>query len=113
MLLTRSQRAVSEPLEPRRPRAPLAGAWLTALLALVGSLAAAPSAAESAAAPVQAPHADAVLVGGSGLYVSSVLFDFRFPPRDEELRARLEAELDERGPGSLYARLRELDPATA
>ncbi|TQM34780.1 tRNA (adenosine(37)-N6)-dimethylallyltransferase MiaA [Microbacterium kyungheense] len=57
--------------------------------------------------------ADAILVGGSGLYVSSVLFDFRFPPRDEAVRARLEAELDEHGPGALYARLREADPATA
>src|SRR5690606_7286348 len=36
---------------------------------------------------------DAILVGGSGLYVSSVLFDFRFPPHDDVLRARLEADL--------------------
>ncbi|WP_374113685.1 tRNA (adenosine(37)-N6)-dimethylallyltransferase MiaA [Microbacterium sp. zg.Y909] len=57
--------------------------------------------------------ADAILVGGSGLYVSSVLFDFRFPPRDEAVRARLEATLDAEGPGALYARLRELDPVTA
>jgi tRNA dimethylallyltransferase len=57
--------------------------------------------------------AHAILVGGSGLYVSSVLFDFRFPPRDEELRARLEAELEREGPGVLFARLREADPATA
>jgi tRNA dimethylallyltransferase len=56
---------------------------------------------------------DAILVGGSGLYVSSVLFDFRFPPHDDVLRAELEAELAERGPGVLFARLRELDPATA
>lgn len=56
---------------------------------------------------------DAVLVGGSGLYVSSVLFDFRFPPRDEALRASLEADLDRDGAGALFARLRELDPATA
>lgn len=55
----------------------------------------------------------AVLVGGSGLYVSSVLFDFRFPPRDEELRARLEADLEQHGPGVLFERLRALDPATA
>ena len=41
----------------------------------------------------------AILVGGSGLYVSSVLFDFRFPPRDEAVRARLEAELEAVGPG--------------
>ncbi|MDW4573096.1 tRNA (adenosine(37)-N6)-dimethylallyltransferase MiaA [Microbacterium sp. M3] len=70
-------------------------------------------AARAAITGIHARGADAVLVGGSGLYVSSVLFDFRFPPRDEERRAALEAELDERGPGALYARLRELDPATA
>ncbi|WP_106813593.1 tRNA (adenosine(37)-N6)-dimethylallyltransferase MiaA [Microbacterium timonense] len=57
--------------------------------------------------------ADAVLVGGSGLYVSSVLFDFRFPPRDESLRAGLEAELERHGPGALFERLRRIDPATA
>lgn len=57
--------------------------------------------------------ADAILVGGSGLYVSSVLWDFRFPPRDEALRARLEAELEAAGAGALYARLRAADPAAA
>lgn len=64
-------------------------------------------------AEIHARGADAVLVGGSGLYVSSVLFDFRFPPRDADVRSRLEAELDQRGPGSLYARLQEMDAATA
>ncbi|WP_214465983.1 tRNA (adenosine(37)-N6)-dimethylallyltransferase MiaA [Microbacterium flavescens] len=62
---------------------------------------------------IHARGADAILVGGSGLYVSSVLFDFRFPPRDAAVRARLEAELDADGPGALFARLRALDPATA
>jgi hypothetical protein len=65
MQLTRSQRAVSEPLPRRRHGAPHAGAWLSALVALVGSLAAGPSAAESAAAPALAPPAEAVLVGSS------------------------------------------------
>ncbi|MBO1902098.1 tRNA (adenosine(37)-N6)-dimethylallyltransferase MiaA [Leucobacter weissii] len=55
----------------------------------------------------------AVLVGGSGLYVSSVLFDFRFPPRDEALRAGLEAELAAHGVAPLLERLRALDAATA
>lgn len=62
---------------------------------------------------ILARGADAILVGGSGLYVSSVLYDFRFPPRDDALRAQLEQELAERGPGSLLSRLRALDPATA
>lgn len=54
-----------------------------------------------------------ILVGGSGLYVSSVIFDFAFPPRDPVIRDRLEGELDRLGPGVLHARLRELAPATA
>lgn len=57
--------------------------------------------------------ADAILVGGSGLYVSSVVFDFRFPPHDDALRAELEAELEREGPGALFARLRDADPVTA
>jgi tRNA dimethylallyltransferase len=57
--------------------------------------------------------ADAILVGGSGLYVSSVVYDFRFPPHDHALRAALEAELEALGPGALFARLQEADPGTA
>ncbi|WP_295818514.1 tRNA (adenosine(37)-N6)-dimethylallyltransferase MiaA [uncultured Microbacterium sp.] len=57
--------------------------------------------------------ADAILVGGSGLYVSSVVYDFRFPPHDDILRAQLEADLEKGGPGPLLERLRALDPATA
>ena len=56
---------------------------------------------------------DAILVGGSGLYVSSVVFDFVFPPRDSELRERLERDLQEHGVETLVARLREIDPVTA
>ena len=55
----------------------------------------------------------ALLVGGSGLYVSSVIHDFRFPGTDAAVRSRLEAELAEQGPGLLHARLRAIDPETA
>ena len=54
-----------------------------------------------------------ILVGGSGLYVSSVLFDYEFPGTDPEVRQRLERELAETGPGMLHRRLREVDPAAA
>lgn len=54
-----------------------------------------------------------ILVGGSGLYVSSVLHDFRFPGTDPAIRERLEAELAELGPGLLHRRLLEVDPAAA
>ncbi len=54
-----------------------------------------------------------ILVGGSGLYVSSVIQDFQFPGTDAAIRARLEEELAAYGPGVLFLRLREADPAAA
>jgi tRNA dimethylallyltransferase len=54
-----------------------------------------------------------ILVGGSGLYVSSVVYDFRFPGTDAAIRERLEAELEQRGPGALHSRLRAVDRAAA
>lgn len=62
---------------------------------------------------IHARGGDAILVGGSGLYVSSAIFDFRFPPRDAALRERLERELESLGSGALYARLQTLDATTA
>lgn len=55
----------------------------------------------------------AILVGGSGLYVSSVIYDFEFPGTDPIVRSALEAELTERGAGLLFQRLAQLDPAAA
>lgn len=69
--------------------------------------------ARAAILDVQRRGGDAILVGGSGLYVSSVIFDFRFPPRDESLRRRIEADLADNGVEALLARLRAADPATA
>lgn len=69
-----------------------------------------------ARAAVEAVHergGTAVLVGGSGLYVSAVLFDLSFPGTDPELRARLEREHQDLGPGILLDRLRTLDSAAA
>ena len=54
-----------------------------------------------------------VLVGGSGLYVRAALDDLEFPGTDPAVRARLEAELAERGPAPLHARLAAADPAAA
>jgi tRNA dimethylallyltransferase len=54
-----------------------------------------------------------ILVGGSGLYVSSVLYDFRFPGTDAAVRGRLEAELAAGGPGALHDRLTAVDPIAA
>ncbi|MEE4545509.1 tRNA (adenosine(37)-N6)-dimethylallyltransferase MiaA [Streptomyces sp. V4-01] len=54
-----------------------------------------------------------VLVGGSGLYVRAAIDALEFPGTDAEVRARLEAELEMRGPGALHARLAAVDPGAA
>lgn len=69
--------------------------------------------ARAAIEGVVARGATPILVGGSGLYVSSVLFDFRFPGTDAVVRAELEAELEAHGPGMLHGRLRDRDPQAA
>lgn len=69
--------------------------------------------ARAAVGDIQRRGGDAILVGGSGLYVSSVVYDFSFPPRDAEVRARLERELESSGTEVLLERLRLLDPETA
>jgi len=51
-----------------------------------------------------------LLVGGSGLYVSSVLYDFEFPGTDPEVREVLERRLQEEGVEVLVSELREKDP---
>ncbi|MDX6285240.1 MAG: tRNA dimethylallyltransferase [Frankiales bacterium] len=54
-----------------------------------------------------------VLVGGSGLYLRSVLDDLTFPGTDPTVRARLEDELATVGAATLHARLAGADPAAA
>ncbi|MEU2181269.1 tRNA (adenosine(37)-N6)-dimethylallyltransferase MiaA [Streptomyces thermolilacinus] len=54
-----------------------------------------------------------VLVGGSGLYVRGAIDALEFPGTDPVVRARLEAELEERGSGVLHARLAAADPDAA
>jgi tRNA dimethylallyltransferase len=57
----------------------------------------------------------ALLVGGTGLYLRSVVDDLEIPGRYPEVAASLEAELDagRAGPADLHARLTELDPVGA
>ncbi|GAA1776871.1 tRNA (adenosine(37)-N6)-dimethylallyltransferase MiaA [Luedemannella helvata] len=69
--------------------------------------------ARAAIADIAARGRVPLLVGGSGLYVRAVLDDFSFPGTDPDLRAALEAELAEVGPGVLHARLAARDPGAA
>jgi tRNA dimethylallyltransferase len=54
-----------------------------------------------------------VIVGGSMLYVQSLLDDWSFPATDPTVRARWEERLAEVGVGPLHAELARLDPAAA
>ena len=54
-----------------------------------------------------------MLVGGSGLYVNSVLEDLEFPGTNLEVRAKYEEILDEQGVEVLYEMLRKIDPTAA
>ncbi|WP_407686830.1 tRNA (adenosine(37)-N6)-dimethylallyltransferase MiaA [Mycobacterium sp. HUMS_1102779] len=54
-----------------------------------------------------------LVVGGSMLYVQSLLDDWSFPATDPEVRARWERRLAEVGAGGLHAELARRDPAAA
>lgn len=54
-----------------------------------------------------------LLVGGSGLYFRAVVDRLEFPPRAQEIRDRLEDEVENMGPVALHHRLEELDPVAA
>jgi tRNA dimethylallyltransferase len=69
--------------------------------------------ARAAVETLRAAGRTPVLVGGSGLYVQAVVDELEFPGTDAGLRAELEAELAERGPGALHARLAAVDPDAA
>ncbi|MEY4452777.1 MAG: hypothetical protein RIT51_455, partial [Actinomycetota bacterium] len=62
---------------------------------------------------IQARGATPILVGGSMLYIASVLNNFDFPARDEGLRAQLEEDLIQFGSRELHRRLERLDPIAA
>lgn len=71
------------------------------------------SEARAAIAVIRSHGGVPIVVGGSGLYVSAVLDDLRFPGTDPEVRARWEAELADIGPERLHARLAEVDAVAA
>jgi tRNA dimethylallyltransferase len=71
------------------------------------------SIARAAIRDVQSRGAVPLLVGGSGLYVSAVLYEFEFPGTDPAVRARLEERLEQEGIEVLLAELAAKDPLAA
>ncbi len=55
----------------------------------------------------------AIIVGGTGLYIKSIIDEMNFPETDPALRKRLEDEAELLGTAELYSRLRVLDPEAA
>ena len=55
----------------------------------------------------------AIIVGGTGLYIKSILDDLNFPDTDAVIRQKLTEEAKEFGIVQLFQRLEQLDPAAA
>ena len=55
----------------------------------------------------------AIVVGGTGLYIKSIIDEMNFPGTDPEIRSRLEDEAESLGTAELFARLRNEDPEAA
>lgn len=66
-------------------------------------------------AEIQARQKLPIIVGGSGLYVQAVLYDFQFTDEkvDEETRKAYYEELAKLGPEAMHDKLKQLDPQTA
>jgi tRNA dimethylallyltransferase len=55
----------------------------------------------------------AIVVGGTGLYIKSIIDEMNFPGTDPDIRSRLEGEAESLGTAELFARLRIADPEAA
>jgi len=72
------------------------------------------SLAEAVIGGITARQKPCFLVGGTGLYIKTLLGGlFECPPTDPELRKKLFRECDEYGPSDLHQRLEKLDPESA
>lgn len=56
-----------------------------------------------------------ILVGGTGLYIQSVLYDYQFPETtaNPNIRKELEERIEQEGPDAVYQTLVEIDPVAA
>ncbi|MFE7061816.1 tRNA (adenosine(37)-N6)-dimethylallyltransferase MiaA [Sutcliffiella sp. NPDC057660] len=56
-----------------------------------------------------------IIAGGTGLYIQSVLYDYQFSDtgKDEEIRLRLEKQVEQEGMDKVFEELRRIDPVSA
>lgn len=69
--------------------------------------------ARGAIEEIQSRNKAVIIVGGTGLYIKSIIDEMNFPETDPELRKKLEEEAELLGTAELYSRLRLLDPEAA
>lgn len=69
--------------------------------------------ARESIAEIQGRNKAVIIVGGTGLYIKSIIDEMNFPETDPDLRAKLESEAELLGAAELYSRLRLLDPEAA
>lgn len=71
------------------------------------------SLARAAIDEIRGRNKAAVVVGGTGLYIKSIIDEMNFPETDPAIRKKLEDEAEIVGAAGLYARLKEVDPEAA
>lgn len=69
--------------------------------------------ARKAVSEIHGAGKHAIIVGGTGLYIKSILDDLNFPDTDAQVRQRLTEEAKLFGIVNLFERLAQLDPAAA
>jgi tRNA dimethylallyltransferase len=69
--------------------------------------------ARAAITDIQTRGKNAIVVGGTGLYIKAILDELNFPDTDPVVRAELELEFATKGIAPLFERLEKLDPAAA
>ncbi len=69
--------------------------------------------ARKAIEDIQARKKVAIVVGGTGLYIKSIVDEMNFPETDPSIRIKLESEAESLGTAELYSRLKLLDPEAA
>lgn len=67
--------------------------------------------ARSLIAEIESRGKNAVIVGGTGLYIKAILDDLNFPDTDPEVRERLNAMAEKIGAPAMHEKLAKLDPA--
>lgn len=70
-------------------------------------------AARELIAQIESRGKNAILVGGTGLYIKAVLDDLNFPETDPDVRDTLNAQAEIIGAAAMHQRLGKLDPAAA